>query len=106
MNNLHCNPSNHKISKGRLRPIITTWKGVDMIRRHSFNAAVNEIVTFSKEQDLTKIGLIGDPHSGKSTLAMALAHSIHTKSEQPFTVRLFTKEDLLNFQKFWKDQSL
>ena len=94
--------SDHKMSKERLRPILITWKGVTMIRKHSFNAAVNEIISFSNVQDLTKIGLIGDPHSGKSTLAMALAHAIHKKSEYPFTVRLFSKDDLLNFEKTLK----
>ena len=96
------NPSSDEISKKRQRPILITWKGVKMIRRHSFNAAVNEIITFSNEQDLTKIGLIGDPHSGKSTLAIALAHAIHQKSEQPFAVRIFTEKDLLNFEKTLK----
>jgi|APSaa5957512535_1039671.scaffolds.fasta_scaffold14620_6 hypothetical protein len=82
----------------RLRPVVIKWKGIPMIRKHSFIAAIKEIVTFSNEMDFTKIGLVGDQHSGKSTLARAIAHIIHTFSEVPFTIKLFTQEELLDFE--------
>lgn len=89
------------VEKNRERyiPKVIKWKGVNMIRNQSFLATVREITTWSAEIDVTRIGLIGDPHSGKSTLAKAIGHVIHTTSKKiPYTVRLFTKEDLLDFQ--------
>lgn len=73
-----------------------------MIRVHSFIAAIKEIVTFSDEMDFTKIGLVGDQHSGKSTLARAIAHVIHKYSKVPFTIKLLTQVELLNFEKTLK----
>ena len=73
-----------------------------MIRKHSFITAIKEIITFSDEMDFTKIGLVGDQHSGKSTLARAIAHVIHKYSKAPFTIKLFTQEELLNFEKTLK----
>ncbi len=70
-----------------------------MVRNHSFLATVKEIIEFSKEMDLVKVGIIGDQHSGKTTLSMAIAHSLHEMSKVPFAVRLFGKEQLLDFRK-------
>jgi len=91
--------------KDRHRPVTTKWKGVSIIRKHSFNASIKEIVTFSNEQDFTKIGLIGDQHSGKSTLAEAIAHRIHQLSKVVFAVRKFTQVELLDFEKTLKTLS-
>lgn len=93
------------LSQGRQKPVTTKWQGVWMIRKHSFNASVKEIVTFSNTQDFTKIGLIGDQDSGKTTLALALAHQIHTLSKVPFSIRIFTQKELLNFEETLKTLS-
>src|SRR3972149_3062432 len=70
-----------------------------MIRNQSFYAAVDDIINWSETLDVTRIGLIGDPHSGKSTLAEAIAHSVHSRSKKiPYAVRIFGKNDLLNFE--------
>ena len=87
-----------KLSTDRQRPVVIKWHGTPMIRRHSFIAAIKEIVTFSTEMDYTRIGLIGDPHSGKSTLARAIAHCIHKYSKIPFTIKLLTQKELLDFE--------
>ena len=90
-----------KMSAGEKKhqaPVTIEWKGVRMVRNHSFKASVKEIVNFSKTLDVVKIGIIGEPHTGKSTLSLAIAHLIHTMSEVPFAVRVFDKDGLLNFE--------
>lgn len=86
----------------RQRPKITKWKGVPMVRNHSFYSTVNEIVEYSKEIDVVKVGIIGDMHSGKTTMAKAIGHAVHKKAEEkfkiPFAVRIFYQDDLLNFE--------
>lgn len=79
-------------------PKIVKWKGVNMVRNHSFLATVQEIIDFSAEIDLVRIGLVGDPHSGKSTLAMTIAHCIHSRAKIPYAIRMFTKKHLLDFE--------
>lgn len=83
------------------RPTIITWKDQKIIRGHSIGATVQEIlqaVAVEDSQDVVNINLIGDPSTGKTTLAMALAHLIHKRSQIPFSVRMFTRKDLLNFK--------
>jgi len=79
-------------------PIVTTWRGIKMIKSHSIRATVKEIVQFSKSLDVVKIGIIGNQHTGKSTMSVMLAHLIHTMSPIPFAIRVFDKESLLDFQ--------
>ncbi len=90
----------------RLRPRVIAWKGVKMVRVHSLRASVREIIEFSKSIDLVRIGLIGNQGTGKSTLAQTLGHLIHTMSEKdhyvPFAVRIFSKEQLLDFEQTLK----
>lgn len=86
------------ISTERQIPKVIKWKGINMIRTHSFLSTVKEIIDFSNEIDVTKIGIVGDPHSGKSTLRSAIIHSIHTISKYKWAVRIFNKEQLLNFK--------
>lgn len=87
-----------KPSTDRQRPKIITWKGIPMVRNHSFLATVQEIVDFNSEIDVCRVGIVGDMHSGKTTLAEAIAHAVHKKAKIPYTVRIFNKEDLLNFR--------
>lgn len=86
-----------QIPPERQRPKVIKWKGVDMVRNHSFLAAVQEIIDFSTELDLVRVGIIGDPHSGKSTMLEAMAHIIHTRAKLPYAVRIFKKENLMKF---------
>jgi len=87
-----------KPSTDRLKPKIISWKGVPMLRAHSFLSTVQDIVDFNDEIDVCRIGIVGDMHSGKSTLMEAIAHAVHVKAKIPFTVRLFNKYDLMNFR--------
>lgn len=80
------------------KPVVIKWKGVEMVRNHSFLATCREILAWMDEQDLTKIGIIGQSGTGKSTLAEAIAHSIHKFSKTAYTVKIFGKEQLLNFK--------
>ena len=85
-------------NRDRYIPKVIKWKGVNMVRAHSFLATIREIITWSAEIDVTRIGLVGDPHSGKSTLAKCIAHAVHINSKKiPYTVRIFGKDDLLDF---------
>ena len=87
---------NHK-SKQDQAPIIGKWKGVPYIRSQSFLATVREIINFSAEIDVCRIGLIGSMHSGKSTLSQSIAHAIHKYADIPYNIKILYKEDLLNF---------
>lgn len=69
-----------------------------MIRNHSFYAAINEIIEVSKESDAVRVGIIGETHTGKTTMAEAIAHVIHKNSSIPWVIKKFTKEELLNFK--------
>lgn len=79
-------------------PKIIKWNGVNIIRNQSFLATIKEIIEFSDEIDLTRIGIIGDPHSGKTTLGKTIAHCIHKISKTPYSIRFFEKDDLINFK--------
>ena len=79
-------------------PVIIKWKGQNMVRQHSFLSTISEIITWSIDSDVTKIGIVGEPSSGKSTLAEAIAHAIHKRSKIPFAVRVFSKDQLMNFK--------
>ena len=79
-------------------PKVVKWKGENMVRKHSFIATIKEILEVSKELDVVRIGIIGNQHTGKSTLAEAIAHQVHKLSTVPFAVRIFDREQLLNFQ--------
>ncbi len=74
-----------------------------MIRHQSFIATVKEIIEFSAEIDVVKVGIIGDMHSGKSTEAAAIAHVIHKYAKVEFAVRIFHEHDLLNFEETLKN---
>ena len=96
-------PSGSAANTDRHLPKIVKWQGVNMVRNHSFLSTVQEIIDFSAEIDLVRAGLVGDPHSGKSTLAMTIAHCIHSRSKIPYAIRVFTKKHLLNFENTLKD---
>ena len=79
-------------------PRVIKWNSVDMVRNQSFLATVREIIDYSDEMDVVRIGIVGDMMSGKSTLAKAVGHGVHKYSKIPFSVRIFYKEDLKNFK--------
>lgn len=79
-------------------PVTIKWKDVSMIRSHSFLSTVNEIINFSAEIDVCRIGLVGSMHSGKSTLSQSIAHAIHKYAKIPYNIKILYKDDLLNFQ--------
>ena len=87
----------HTKKSDKLRPTVITWKGHHMVRAHSFLASIREVIRFSEELDVVRIGLIGDMHSGKSTLSQAIAHAIHKYAKLPYSVKILYKDDLLNF---------
>ncbi|MDC8437974.1 MAG: hypothetical protein LV468_03110, partial [Candidatus Nitrosotenuis sp.] len=86
----------------QLRPIVITWKTAKMIRVHSIRASVREIVNVANSLDLVKVGIIGNQSTGKTATAKTIAHLIHKMSTIPFTVRVFEKDDLLNFEETLK----
>lgn len=70
-----------------------------MIRQESFLAACKEIVNWAEEIDVTRIGIVGDMHSGKTTMAEAIAHCIHDLSKIPWAIKVLYEKDLMNFEK-------
>lgn len=87
-----------KKKSDRNKPKVIKWKGVTMVRTQAFLPAVREIIDYSEEMDVTRIGICGDMHSGKSTLAVTLGHCIHTYAKIHYAVRIFYKEDLRKFK--------
>jgi len=89
---------NESSSSTRQKPVVIKWKGISMIRNQSFMAAIREIVDYSAEMDVVRVGIVGDMMSGKSTLALSIAHATHTIAKIPYAVRVFYREDLKNFK--------
>jgi energy-coupling factor transporter ATP-binding protein EcfA2 len=80
-------------------PITTHWNKIPMIRNQSVQAAVWEITKMAQSLDVVKVNLVGKPGTGKTTLAKTIAHLIHKQSAPlPFNVRIFTKNELMNFE--------
>lgn len=75
------------------KPLVIKWKDAEMIRNHSLLSAVEEIITKAETLDVCKINIIGEPATGKTTLADTLGHLIHKKAKIPFAVRSFGKEE-------------
>lgn len=73
-----------------------------MIRNHSIIASVIEIVKMSKNADVVKVNIVGNPSTGKTELGKTLGHLIHKIAfkmyEMPFAVKLFDQDSLLNFE--------
>lgn len=89
-------------AEGRL-PKLIKWKGINMVRKHSFNATINDIVSVVEGaganvgSDAVRIGIVGDTHTGKSTMAEAIAHQVHHKSKLSWIVKKFSKDELVDF---------
>jgi hypothetical protein len=66
-----------------------------MIRVHSIRATVKEILNVAKTLDLVKIGIVGEPATGKTELSKTLAHLCHTMSEIPWAIKLFGEKEFL-----------
>lgn len=83
-----------------VRPAIIKWRDQDMIRQHSLRATVKEILASLQVLDVIKIGIIGDPSTGKSSLEDTLAHLIHKMSPIPFSVRALGEEEFMNLEAY------
>jgi len=84
------------------KPVITRWKNIPMIRTHSIQAAVRQILQATKALDVVKVGIIGEPSTGKTELASTIAHLCHKISEQEgmekYAVRSFAREDFMDME--------
>lgn len=69
-----------------------------MIRIHSILACVKEMIQMMNSLDVIKIGIIGEPSTGKTTLAKLLAHLIHVLSPIPFAFRILDEDDFLDME--------
>jgi len=86
------------IKKNKYLPTIIKWKGVNMIRQESFLASIKEIVKWAEEIDVTRVGIVGDMHSGKTTMAESIAHSIHKESKLSWSIKVLYEKDLMDFE--------
>ena len=84
--------------KNKFLPTVTKWKGINMIRQESFLAAVREIVNWSEEIDVTRIGIVGDMHSGKTSIAATISHILHKESKLSWAVKILYEKDLMDFE--------
>ena len=84
------------------KPTMVEWNDEKMIRDHSVQAVARQIVRTVRRVDVVKINIVGDMGMGKTTLARTISHLIHYYSEKkygiPFTVKEFTKDELLDFE--------
>jgi len=79
-------------------PVTEDWKGVKMIRAHSIIATAKEVLEHNRFFQVTRVGIVGNMGTGKSTLAMTLAHLCHKLADVPFAIRVFDEDALLNFK--------
>lgn len=82
------------------RPAIIKWKNENMVRVHSLRATVKEILAGLQVLDVIKVGVIGEPSTGKSSLEDTLAHLIHKMSPIPFAVRSLGEEEFMDIEKY------
>jgi len=84
------------------RPTLVKWKGENMIRTHSLRATIKEILQVSQVLDVCKVGIIGEPDTGKTTLGRTIAHLVHKMSDEmkgpKFAFRSFGKVEFLNMR--------
>lgn len=83
-----------------VKPVTTEWKNARMVRTHSIKVASHEIITMSSNIDVVKVNIVGETGSGKTALASTLAHLLHKESSIPYSIRLLTRDHLLNIKKF------
>ena len=85
------------------KPITTKWKDVEIIRLQTPKTAIHQIVQHMKRLDYVKLGIIGEPHTGKTTLAKFIAHFLHLMALGElginYQVKIFGREELLNFKR-------
>ena len=80
------------------KPVVIFWNKTPMIRSHSVNHCVDEILEFNKRRQFVKINLIGSSGSGKTELMRLLSHQLHTRSDHNYEIKFFKDEDLANFK--------
>jgi len=95
---VYINPVKETSIKAGTKPTITAWKDVKMIRQHSVRSCVREIINHVEETGLVSVGVLGRPGSGKTTLANLLGHLIHEMANEPYAVKTFDKQGLLNLK--------
>jgi energy-coupling factor transporter ATP-binding protein EcfA2 len=79
-------------------PITLKWNNISMIRNHSINACARELLQANVSNEVVKVNLIGPPSTGKTTLAKTLAHLVHSLSKNPYAVKIFKRDDLMNME--------
>ena len=61
-------------------PITLDWNNAKMVRIHSIRAACKEVLNMSRNIDVVKINIIGNPSTGKTTCAELISHTIYCKT--------------------------
>jgi len=89
---------NSKPKTNKFLPTVMKWKKVNMVRQESFLAAIKEVVGWAEEIDVTRVGIVGDMHSGKTTMAESIAHTIHKQSKLPWSIKILYEKDLMDFE--------
>ena len=79
-------------------PLTLDWQNARMVRHHSIIAVTREILSLIMALDVVKINIIGTPSTGKTALAECLAHLGHKLAKIPFTVKIFSRKELLDFE--------
>jgi len=95
---VYINPVKETSSKKGEKPTITKWKGVKMIRQHSVRSCVREILNYVQETDLVTVGVLGKQGQGKTTLSNLLGHLIHEMADEPFAIKSFDRDGLMNLK--------
>ena len=88
----------NSIKKSKVLPIVTKWKKENMVRRESFLAAVKEVISWAEEIDVTRVGIVGDMHSGKTSMAESISHIIHKESKLSWAIKILYEKDLMDFE--------
>ena len=84
------------------RPTIIQWKDERVMRPHPITTGIMEIVRKSKNRDVIKIGMVGEPHTGKSTQLDTCGHLTHKLAKKilgiDFAVRTYTRDDFVDIE--------
>ena len=87
-----------KFGAGNRKPTVIKWNGESMMRTHSVRGVARQILRKSLMLDLVKVNILGPQSTGKTELMYTLAHLMHTDEDMPYSVKFFSREELLHLK--------
>lgn len=79
-------------------PLTIPWGNSRMVRNHSLRAVAREILRVNRGIQVVRINVIGPPSTGKTELARTLGHLIHDLADEPYAVKILTRDELMDME--------